>query len=42
MDSGALQVDRLVPQGPHTYVPGGDGRWVLREEPEASARAPAL
>lgn len=30
MDSGALEVQNLIPQGPMEYIPGGDGRMVLR------------
>ena len=30
MDAGHLQVHRRIPQGPMTYVPGSDGRMVLR------------
>jgi hypothetical protein len=32
MDSGDLQIDNRVPQGPHTYAPDGGGRMVLKEE----------
>lgn len=31
MDSGALQIDKRVPQGLHSYAPGADGRMVLQE-----------
>jgi hypothetical protein len=30
MDAGALQVDNRIPQGPMAYVPGSDGKMVLR------------
>ncbi len=33
MDSGALEIDAHVPQGPFGYEPGPDGRMVLRESP---------
>ncbi len=33
MDSGALEIDPYVPQGPFGYEPGPDGRMVLREGP---------
>lgn len=30
MDTGALQLDKRIPQGPMEFVPGPDGRMVLR------------
>jgi hypothetical protein len=32
MDAGALQVDNRIPQGAMAYVPGPDGRMVLRSD----------
>jgi hypothetical protein len=31
MDSGALQVAKLIPQGRMEYAPAGDGRLHVRE-----------
>jgi hypothetical protein len=31
MDSGALEVSAPIPQGPFTYVTGGDGRMVVKD-----------
>jgi len=31
MDSGYLEVDTLIPQGPMEYIPGSDGRMELRK-----------
>ncbi len=37
MDSGALEIDPYVPQGPFGYEPGPDGRMVMREGPPVPA-----
>jgi hypothetical protein len=31
MDSGGLEIDKHIPQGPMSYEPAGDGRMGLRE-----------
>jgi hypothetical protein len=41
MDAGYLQVDGRIPQGPMTYVPGPDGRMLLRIAEDIPGTTPA-